>query len=112
MSSIDEYLKSVRESLHRMHPSISHFPDIAVRVTQVVAYEMWRKQRVYDHLEIVFGARTPDGAAGFTLTWHDEPEAGRTTGVVLTRTELEELVSKAMTALGEEKGHGSALPPA
>jgi hypothetical protein len=94
-SEFREYLASVRETMANMHPSISRYPEIAALVANELAYVMWRKQRVYDHLEIQFGVRTPDGAAGYSLAWHDEREGGRVTTITLTQSELDELIDKA-----------------
>jgi hypothetical protein len=97
-----EYLEEVRASMQRMHPSISRYPDIAVRVANEIAYEMWRKARVYDHIEIIFGARMPDGTAGYTVGFADHREGGRVTTIALTAAELQELVEKGQKALGQE----------
>jgi hypothetical protein len=103
-AEFEAYLEEVRESMALMHPNISRFPNIAVLVANEIAYGIWRKQRVYDHLEILFGAATPDGGAGYTLHFHQDREAGHVTAVTLTRAELDELVEKGTLALKEEEG--------
>lgn len=85
-----------------MHPNIARYPDIAAIVASEIAYGMWRRKRVYDHMDVVYGARTPDGDAGYTISFHEEREAGRVTLISLTGPELRELADKADAALKEE----------
>jgi len=99
--TFQDYLREVRESMAHMHPNVAKYPDIAVLLANEIAYGLWRKKRVYDHVEIAFGARTPDGTAGYTIGWYDEREGGRKTAITLTRAELQELVDKGVQILGD-----------
>lgn len=101
-AEFEAYLEEVRDSMALMHPNISRFPNIAVLVANEIAYGIWRKQRVYDHIEILSGAATPDGGVGYTLNFHQDREAGQVTAVTLTQAELAELVDKGTIALKEE----------
>jgi hypothetical protein len=87
-----------------LHPNIAKYPDIAAMVVQETAYGMWRKHRVYDRTEIIFGALTPDGKAGYTIAFHDQRQAGRVTSITLTAVEFRELVEKGEKMLAEDGG--------
>ncbi|HLY73654.1 MAG TPA: hypothetical protein VKU80_06005 [Planctomycetota bacterium] len=98
--SLEQYLDDVRKSMEVMHPNIARYPDIAAMVVQETAYGMWRKNRVYDRVEVIFGALMPDGKPGYTIRWHDQRQAGRVTSIGLTEAEFRELVDKGNTMLG------------
>lgn len=101
-NTFEDYLQQVRDSMSLMHPNVSRYPEIATMLANELAYQMWRKARVYDHCEIMFGARMPDGTAGYTISFAEQREGGRVVSLQVTGTELAELVEKGRKALGQE----------
>jgi hypothetical protein len=99
--TFEEYLRDVRVSMQHMHPNVSRYPEIAVLLANELAYQLWRKARVYDHFDIVFGVKTPDGQAGYSIIFSDDRAGGKSTAISLTAAELQELVEKGQKALGQ-----------
>jgi len=90
-----------------MHPNVARYPEIAALLANEIAYGLWRKQRVYDHVDITPPVPAPDGRVEHTISWHDEREMGRVVAVTVTRTELRELQAKINEVLNDTLEEGS-----
>jgi len=93
-------LASVR--IREDYPTLARYPELVDGVIAVAEHEEWRKNRCFDHFEVMGGARTPDGKSGYTLCFYgtSDDAFSPVSRVTLTEPELDELMDAMAKARG------------
>jgi hypothetical protein len=94
-------MKAMRQGLAQAYPHLAKAGPLFEGVVEVAVSENWRRQRCFHHLRVEMGARTPDGEAGYTLSFYADGNelTSSLMRITLTRAELGELALSVMKEL-------------
>jgi hypothetical protein len=100
----DGYTSAARKQIEQDWPTLSKIlPAISEHLAYIEGHRAWRKKRVYDHMEVAFGALMPDGSSGYTLHfYYDDTPQSLITSLRLSSDEMRELTEKSAKALEQE----------